>query len=316
MLYRTLGKTGLSVSILGFGGSPLGNVFRPVEPGEAIRTVRSAIDEGINFFDPSPFYGLTRAESVLGMALDGVRRDRFCLATKVGRYGEKEFDFSAERATRSLDESLKRLKVDYVDLIQCHDIEYADLNQIVDETIPALRNIQASGKARFIGITGYPLKVFPYVLGRAEVDCVLTYCHYSLNNTSLRTLFFTLAGHAVGIINAAALSMGLLTNEGPPAWHPAPHEIWSVCKRAAEFCRERGKDIAELALAFAVSEPSICTTLVGMASLDELNRNLKVVDTPPDAGLLGEVQQILAPIRNKTWSTPGQSVIDEDYPVE
>jgi L-galactose dehydrogenase len=312
MQYRTLGKTGLSVSILGFGGSPLGSVFRPVEPGEAIRTVRSAIDGGINFFDTSPFYGRTRAESVLGMALAGVRRDRFYLATKVGRYDENEFEFSAERVTRSLDESLERLKVEYVDLIQCHDIEYADLDQIVDETIPALRKIQASGKARFIGITGYPLKIFPYVLSKAEVDCVLTYCHYSLNNTSLRTLFPTLAESGVGIINAAALSMGLLTNEGPPAWHPAPHEIWSVCKRAAEFCRERGKDIAELALQFAFTEPSICTTLVGMASIDELKRNLKIVDTPPDRGLLGEVQQILAPIRNQTWSTTGQLVTDED----
>jgi aryl-alcohol dehydrogenase-like predicted oxidoreductase len=144
------------------------------------------------------------------------------------------------------------------------------------------------------------------------VDCVLTYCHYSLNNTSLRTLFSTLAGSGVGIINAAALSMGLLTNEGPPAWHPAPHEIWSVCKRAVEFCRKRGKDIAELALQFAFTEPSICTTLVGMASVDELKRNLNIVGMPPDPRLLAEVQEILAPIRNKTWSTPGQLVTDDD----
>src|SRR5438270_11969693 len=122
MIYRTLGRTGFSVSVLGFGGSPLGSVFRPVEPNEAVRTVRSAIDEGVNFFDTSPFYGLTTAETMLGRALDGVRRDRFYLATKVGRYNEREFDFSVERVTRSVDESLKRLKVEYVDLIQCHDI--------------------------------------------------------------------------------------------------------------------------------------------------------------------------------------------------
>src|SRR4051812_25382556 len=128
MIYRTLGRTGLKVSVLGFGGSPLSSVFRPVQPSEAVRTVRLAIDEGINFFDTSPFYGLTTAESVLGKALDGVPRDRFYLATKVGRYDEREFDFSAGRVTRSVDESLKRLNVEYVDLIQCHDIEYANLN--------------------------------------------------------------------------------------------------------------------------------------------------------------------------------------------
>jgi L-galactose dehydrogenase len=316
MIYRTLGKTGLSVSILGFGGSPLGSVFRPIDPAEAVRTVRASIDEGINFFDTSPFYGLTAAETVLGKALDGVRRDRFYLATKVGRYNEREFDFSAERVTRSVDESLKRLRVEYVDLIQCHDIEYTKLDQIVDETLPALRKLQANGKARFIGITAYPLKVFEYVLSRTAVDCVLTYCHYSLNNTSLRRLLPLLVRNGTGIINAAALSMGLLTDQGPPAWHPAPLEIKLTCKQAAEFCRTRGKNIAELALEFALMQPEICTTLVGMATVDELKHNLKALVTLPDTALVREVQQMLAPIRNKTWSSPGQLVTDEDYPVE
>lgn len=315
MRYRVLGKTGLRVSILGFGGSPLGGVFGPTDPTEAVRTVRLAIDHGINFFDTSPFYGLTVAEAVLGQALDGVRRDRFYLATKVGRYGETEFDFSAERVTRSVDESLKRLRVEYVDLIQCHDIEYGDLNEIVEETIPALRKIQASGKARLVGITGYPLKIFPYVLGKTDVDCILTYCHYSLNNASLRTIMPYLQQHNVGIINAAALSMGLLTNEGPPSWHPAPAEFRLTCNRAAEFCRNRGKDIAQLALEFSLSEPAIATTLIGMATTDELRRNLKCVGASPDVELLAAVEQILTPIRDRTWTIAGQIVTDDEYTI-
>ncbi|MGI9072616.1 MAG: aldo/keto reductase [Bryobacteraceae bacterium] len=125
--------------------------------------------------------------------------------------------------------------------MQCHDFEYADLNKIVDETIPGLREIQARGKARFIGIRGYPLKILPYVMSRVEVDCVLTYCHYSLNNTAMRTLVSVLRERGTGIINATALSMGLLTNQAPPAWHPAPYEIRSACKRAAKFCRGQAK---------------------------------------------------------------------------
>src|SRR5437870_13807368 len=117
MQLRTLGKTGLEVSKLGFGGSSLGAVFRSVDQTDATRAVRTALDLGINFFDTSPFYGSTRAESVLGKALEGVPRDDYALATKVGRYGETEFDFSAARVNRSLDESLARLGVDYVDLL-------------------------------------------------------------------------------------------------------------------------------------------------------------------------------------------------------
>src|SRR5438270_4174576 len=118
MIYRTLGKTGLQVSALSYGASPLGSVFRSIDEAEGIRTVHTALELGINFIDVSPYYGLTRAETVLGKALATVARDCFYLATKVGRYGEREFDFSAPRVTASVDESLRRLQVDHVDLIQ------------------------------------------------------------------------------------------------------------------------------------------------------------------------------------------------------
>src|SRR3954454_6599687 len=106
MLYRPLGRTGLEVSILSYGASPLGSVFRDVDEAEGIRTVHTALDLGINFIDVSPYYGLTRAETLLGKALRGIPRERYYLATKVGRYGEDSFDFSAGRVTRSVDESL------------------------------------------------------------------------------------------------------------------------------------------------------------------------------------------------------------------
>jgi L-galactose dehydrogenase len=100
--YRVLGSTGLRVSALGFGASPLGGgVFGPVDESEAIQSVHAALDVGINIIDVSPFYGYTRAETVLGKALKGIPRDRYYLGTKVGRYGDNEFDFSAERVVRS-----------------------------------------------------------------------------------------------------------------------------------------------------------------------------------------------------------------------
>ncbi len=301
MEYGVLGNTGLKVSRLSFGGSSLGGVFREVDEREAIRTVFTAIDLGINFIDCSPFYGITRAETVLGKALKEIPRDDFYLATKVGRYGDAEFDFSAKRVTASVDESLRRLRIDYIDLIQCHDIEFGSLDQVVNETIPALRRVVGQGKARFVGITGLPLKIFRYVLDRTPVDTVLSYCHYSLNDTSLEQLIPYLEEKGVGIISASPLAMGLLTERGAPAWHPASEEIKKACMKAAAHCRSKGVDISQLALQFALADPRIDTTLVGTASPVNLKKNVKWVESPPHPELLAEVREILKPVLNKTW---------------
>jgi aryl-alcohol dehydrogenase-like predicted oxidoreductase len=301
MEYRTLGKTGLEVSVLSFGASSLGSVFRDVDEREGIRTVHAALDLGINFIDVSPYYGLTKAEAVLGRALKGITRDRYYLATKVGRYGDQEFDFSAKRVTASIDESLTRLGLDYVDLIQCHDIEFGSLNQVVQETIPALRKVQEQGKVRFIGVTGLPLKIFRYVLERTEVDTILSYCHYALNDTSLTALLPMLQEQEVGIISASPLGMGLLTERGTPDWHPAAAEIKAACAQAAAHCREKGSDIAKLAMQFALANPDIHTTLVGTANPDNIRKNVEWVEEPMDEKLLSEVQAILESIHDKTW---------------
>jgi L-galactose dehydrogenase len=113
---------------------------------------------------------------VLGKALRDVERSRYVLATKVGRYGADAFDFSAKRVVRSVDESLARLGCGHIDLIQCHDIEFGDLDQVVEETIPALTDLVRTGKVRFVGITGYPLSALRHVADGTQVDTVLSYC--------------------------------------------------------------------------------------------------------------------------------------------
>ncbi len=301
MEYRTLGKTGLEVSVLSFGASSLGSVFRPIDGAEGIRAVHVALDRGVNFIDCSPFYGLTKAETVLGKALQGVPRDNYVLATKVGRYGEDLFDFRAARVTQSVDESLSRLGVDHIDIIQCHDIEYGSLDLVVEETIPALRKLQQQGKVRFVGITGYPLAMFRYIIDRIEIDTILSYCHYSMNDTSLDGLLPYMQERNMGIISASPLSMGLLTNRGAPDWHPATEDIKQVCAEAATFCREQGVDIAQLAVQFALRNPHIHTTLVGTANPENMRRNIEWVSAPYDESMVARVQEILAPIRDKTW---------------
>lgn len=302
MQYRTLGKTGWQVSALSLGASPLGSVFRDIDEAEGIRAVHTALDLGINFIDVSPYYGITKAETVLGKALKGVARDRYYLATKVGRYGMDEFDFSAPRVTASVDESLARLGVETIDLIQCHDIEFGALDQVVEETIPALRKLQAAGKVRFVGITGFPLRIFPSVMDRVEVDTILSYCHYELNNTRLADLLPYLETKGVGVISASPLGMGLLTNRGTPEWHPATDKIKQACQEAAAYCRARGADIAKLAMQFSVAHPGIATTLVGSASAENMRKNVEWIAEPLDEELLAGVLAILQPIHNEVWS--------------
>jgi len=188
-----------------------------------------------------------------------------------------------------------------VDLIQCHDIEYGSLDQVINETLPALREAQNQGKARFVGITGFPLKIYRYVLDRADVDTVLSYCHYTLADTSFEQLLPYLEKKDVGIINAAALGMGLLSKRGTPDWHPAPAEIKAACAKAADLCTSQGVDIEKLAIQFAVANPRIHTVIVGTANPDEIRQDVEAAQTPLDRELLSEVQAVLRPVREKTW---------------
>lgn len=303
MQLRPLGQTGLHVSALGLGASPFGGVFGDVTFADCKRCLDTALDLGVNFIDCSPYYGLTKAETMLGQTLQGVPREKYVLATKVGRYGSEiaDFDFSAARVTASVDESLARLGVEHIDIIQCHDIEFGDLNQIVEETLPALRALVTAGKVRYIGITGLPLKALREVLSRADVDTVLSYCHYSLNDTSFETLIPELQEKQIGIISASPFSMGLLTQRPAPAWHPAPEEIKAACRQAAQHCREIGASLEKLAIQFSVANEDIASTFVGVNNATDIGAAVRWLDEDMDMELLAEITAILLPIRNQTW---------------
>jgi L-galactose dehydrogenase len=301
MQTRSLGNTGLNVSVLGFGAAPLGGVYHGLDEDEAVATVHAAFDSGINFIDVAPYYGLLKAETVLGRVLKNVPRDRYILSTKVGRYDMDEFDFSAERVTRSVDESLQRLQIEHIDLIICHDIEFVSLDQIVDEALPALEKVRAQGKVNFIGVSGLPIKPLATVAERAKLDFILSYCHYNLFDTTLAAWLPQFQALGLGIINASPLSMGLLSDLGPPPWHPAPAEIRQTTEAARQYCREKGIDIARIALQFALANPDIATTLCGMKTREQLKQNLECVGTAPDPEHLEALQAILAPIKDQTW---------------
>jgi aryl-alcohol dehydrogenase-like predicted oxidoreductase len=299
MQTRPLGRTGLSVPILSFGASSLGQEFRAVSVEEALKSVHVALEGGLNLLDTSPFYGRGMSEVMLGIALKKVPRDRYTLCTKLGRYDLAHFDFSAKRVAESVDVSLHRLGTDHLDICLCHDIEFVELAQIVEETIPALRKVQEQGKVRFIGISGYPMKAFRYVLDRTDVDCVLSYNQYTLQNTFFADeLVPLLKARGIGAMNAGPFSARLLTNAPLPAWLKEPEEVKAAARKAAALCEARGSDIAKLALQFSIENPDIATTIAGSANPENIRKWIAWADEPIDRELLAEVQAIFAPVKN------------------
>jgi len=299
MQTRPLGKTGLQLPILSFGASSLGQEFRNVSMDEALKSVRVALDCGLNFIDTSPFYGRGMSEVMLGIALRDVPRDSYSLCTKLGRYDLEHFDFSAKRVAESVDVSLHRLGTDHLDIILCHDIEFVEMQQIVDETIPALRKIQQQGKVKFIGFSGYPQKIFKFICEQTDVDCALSYNQYTLQNTLFadETVPY-LKTKGVGVMNAGPFSARLLTNAPLPAWLKEPEAVKAAARKAAEVCAKKGSDIAKLALQFSLANPDITTTVAGSANPNNIRNWAKWAAEPIDQELLAEVLAIFAPVKN------------------
>ncbi len=301
MDYRSLGKTGMEVSILGFGASPLGNVFDYCDEKEGTKAVHLALDHGVNFFDVAPFYGATLAETRLGNALEGKRSNVF-LATKCGRYGLDDFDFSAKRITASIDESLHRLKTDYVDLLQLHDIEFVSREVIIHEALPAIQQLKKSGKARHIGITGLPVNYLTDVLEEIEVDTVLSWAHYNLLADDINVGLVPLCKKKnIGLMNAAPLMQRILSDAPLPGWHRSPAGVKALQPQLLAICQNYGVRLSDVAIRYALDHPAISTTIVGMCDTTTVRQNLEAVDFRYPAGLLEEIQALVTPFKNQLW---------------
>ena len=307
MDYREIGKTGIIVSDISFGASSLGGVFHSLNEERGIEAVHAAVDNGINFIDVSPYYGHLQAEHVLGKALKNIRRNRYFLSTKVGRYGKDGvncWDYSAKRAKESIYESMERLNVDYIDLINVHDIEFSDLEQVCGETLPALVGLKNEGVIGHVGITNLNLRHFRYVIDHVPegmVESVLSFCHYTLNDDSLIDYLDYFESKDVGVINASPYSMGLLTERGVPDWHPAPEALRRLSLKAVEYCKLKGVSIEQLAVSFSVNNPRIATTLFSTTNPENVINTIRYANTPLDMDLLMDIRKIFEPGYRDTW---------------
>jgi L-galactose dehydrogenase len=299
----------MRVSNLGFGASSLGGVFHDIREAEGIKAVHTAVENGINFIDVSPYYGYYKAETVLGKALVDIPRDKYFLSTKVGRYGENgknSWDYSAERVTKSVYESMERLHIDYIDIINVHDVEFADKNQIVDETLPALVKLREEGVVKHVGITDLQPENLKWIIEHVPagtIESVLCFCHYCLNDELLNDYFDFFKEKEIGIVNASPFSMGLLSKRGAPDWHPAPATLKEACAKAAAYCEEKGYPIEKLAVQYSVSNnENIATTLFSSANPANVLKNIGYVNEPMDEDLVKKVQEIIGDQMRVRWA--------------
>ena len=283
----------MKISHLSFGASSLGSVFRETNESESFKAVETAVEGGINFIDVSPYYGHYKAETVLGKALRSIPREKYFLSTKVGRYGKdgvNTWDYSAKRVTDSVYESMERLGIDFIDLINVHDIEFqaalpGGLQKVVDETLPALVELKKKGVVGHVGITDLQLEN-----------------HHTLNDDAIVDYLDFFEQHGIGIVNASPLSMGLLSQRGVPAWHPAPKALVEVCQKAAQYCNEKNYPIEKLAVQFSVSNPRIASTLFSSANPENVRRNIEWANEEPDWDLVREVKEIIGNQQRVTWA--------------
>lgn len=282
MEYSRLGQTDMIVSKISIGGATLcSSFYGELDFEEAKRTLHEALKRGINYIDTAPFYGQGESEANIGKILKDVPRQSFYIATKTCRYersGPGQFDFSYERTMKSIDESLARLGVDYVDLFQLHDVEFADsIDEVINGAFQACLELKKQGKVRAIGINGYPLSVLKegLIKGDGKLDTVLTYGRYTMFDNSLLDFLSFFNELKVGVIAASAHGCGMLVNRGAPAWHPGSDTLKAIVTEAAEVCRKSGIELGKLATYHLLKVPGqVGTFLMGMERMEYLNHNM------------------------------------------
>jgi aryl-alcohol dehydrogenase-like predicted oxidoreductase len=296
-----LGNTELYISPVAFGTSPLGGNFAHSEVDHR-RLLAEVLELGINFIDTAPYYG--DAEARVGEALAG-RRDDVVLATKAGRYGDESFDHSPSRIRASLEESLRRLRTEYVDIFQLHDIEYVSLQPVLEDSIAELLALREEGKCRYVGATAFPIPTLAAAIRTGDLDVALTYAHATLLDDSATTELNPLADEfGVGLINAAAVALGLLTPSGTSlrGEHPATEIVKSAAAAMRQRASDHDVDVAFLANQYAIQRSGCVTTVVGSSRIENVQGAVMAASAPINEELLSAVLELRPPAGSRSWT--------------
>jgi len=278
MEYTVFGRTGLKVSKMGLGGAPLAGDFGKTDEDEVQRVIHESLDLGINFIDTAPLYGRGESERRIGRALEGGRREKIVLTSKAAR-SDLRYDYRT--IIQSVEDSLQRLRTDWLDLVQLHDVHTQPYDLIVEEAIPAIQKLREDGKVRYLGVSTKDLDLLMRYMRTGAFDAVQFYGRYMLLDFSARDALLPLAREMnLGVINGSVLGMGIVADT------PAPFIGRETLEKANEgleklkFLRtkEGPGGLIEPGMRFSFTNPDIHVTLSGVATLEALRMNAAFCD--------------------------------------
>lgn len=271
---RQLGRTHMRVTAMSLGGAGLGGIFGPVGDADGVAAVEKAFELGINYLDTSPKYG--EAERRMGIALRGVPRDRYYISSKVGTHPSRPGDYSADAARWTVDNSLRVLGVDYLDLCHIHEPEPFQLDQALAPSgaLEALVELRAQGVIRAIGIGVQDHELHRRMIETGQSNVSMMVNDYTLMRQHVQDLFDLARARGIGLVNGAALAMGLLSGRDPdtigtPKWTPPAAEV-AAAKEVHAWCAARGISVLALALQFGLRQTGFDCTLIGASTAEEV----------------------------------------------
>jgi D-threo-aldose 1-dehydrogenase len=274
-----------------FGGAPIGGLYAPVSDEAAAGTLQAAWDAGIRAFDTAPHYGVGLSEQRIGDFLAGCPRAEFIVSTKVGRRlvpaagpgsadGADEFygtpalsrvrDYSADGALRSLEDSLRRLRLDRVDIALIHDPD-EHMTEALDGAYPALARLRADGAVGAIGVGVNSAPLAEWFVSRCDLDCVLVAGRYTLlDDSAAGSLFPLCRSRGVAVLAAGVFNSGVLAGGDRYDYAPATPGILDRARRIAGVCTRHGVPVAAAALRYVLRHPAVTAAVVGARTPDEI----------------------------------------------
>lgn len=288
---------------IGIGTAGFSGIYNEITPQECGSIVDKAMVNKFNYFDSSPFYGNGRSEKILGNCLIKYNRDRYFISTKAGSCNGK-YKYGYYDITNTVMNSLKNLKLKYFDMVFIADIDKCvSLDYVLKESLPALLYLKKNGFIKKIGISGILLEQLDYVSSNFNIDCIMTYCCYTLINDTLTNYISKWKSNNITIVQGGVTSMGLLTPQGPPTWHPACSDIKVCCKKMNEYCSNKNIDIVEKAFYFTYLNRDIDIILLGITDVKHLDNYIDWLQKVyyNSQTYIQKLIELAKPIHNKLW---------------
>jgi myo-inositol catabolism protein IolS len=329
---RAFGTTGVKVSPITLGSWPMsGDRYGRIDDSEAVKTIHAAMEQGITSFDTAPGYGDGHAEETLGAAMVG-RRDQAVITTKCGivsrdpRTGQPGRNATRDSMLREIDDSLRRLRTDHVDVYLVH---WPDPQTPLEETVTTLHDIKRAGKTRLVGVSNFDVELLEKARQYGSLDVLQV--GYNLFDWRMeREVFPYCQAHSIGVMAYGSLAYGMLTGAfteettfEPADWRSNGvafgqpilggdnfrHNVGLVRRLRDEVATPKGLTVAQLALAWVLTNPIVTTAMVGARVPAEIKENvgaatvqLSEEDVSRIRGIMGEAKGRVDVFRPFSWA--------------